>query len=161
MIEVFEDYVNWWPVWYRAVTILFGFGCGITFFQSLADGPRFGTGYYGNKARKAFVGLVLCLALLWPAPLIVFLFRLPFRWSKSELDEIKDYERRAYSKKGLDYDFEMRKRRRSEQKAEDAERHARWEEERAYEDEQWEREQLKIQAQEAEARFGEQYFGGR
>jgi hypothetical protein len=151
---IIEDYISWWPTWYISFDAAFGAFCGIVIFQALADGGRFGSGYYGQKALKALIGILFCLLMLWPIPATIFFFRLLFRFNKSEIEEIIDYERKAYKKRGLDYDEEMWKQERAEYDKREAEDNARWRREREIERERWEQEEQMV-------RMGEQYFGDR
>lgn len=153
MIDNFENYVNSFPSWYRSMTVFVGLACGITFFQALADGGRFDSGYFRRKAIKAFIGLLFCLGMLWSIPLIIFGLRLIFRWNKSEIDEMLDYKRKQYKKRGLDYDTEMRKQEYEQQENRWREEDERWRKQRALDRERWEREQEDVE-------LGERYFGG-
>lgn len=166
MFDLYVNYAESVPAWYGVFSLFVGFFCGISAVYAFFDGGMFAeNGYYRSKMVKGIVGVFLCIFLLYPVVCFIYLIRLPFRWNKSELDEVEAYERKKYAKRGLDYDEEMYKIRSAEWLRESEKRYEESRKQREAEEKAWleynEQMNARIREEESQAAFGEMYFGGR
>lgn len=97
MIEVYESYVNSLPTWYSILAPLIGAACGYSFAWSITDRRMFKSmavrQFYQRRMFRSLIGLFFCLVMLWPVPLLawIFLSAIP-HWNRSEFEILLDYE---------------------------------------------------------------------
>lgn len=100
MIDWHTDYVNSFPSWYGAMSVLMLLPCGYKVAWGVADLPRFGSSYYGWSALKGLCGFLLCVFLLWPIPLALGIVHMARCWHMSEIEEVWAYEEQRRLKHG-------------------------------------------------------------
>ena len=99
MIEWYEDYVNGFPVGYSVWTPLMIGACLYKIVWGIGDFRMFGSSYHVSKVWAGCAGVVLCIFMLWPIPLVWTLINVARNWNKSEFDEMIAHEQRVEMRK--------------------------------------------------------------